>query len=190
MTFMIDSLINNDVVFYSIFTGITGAISYSLISSIFNSVYRNKVEKGVQTDAWENYSDRPSQIISDSNSLTSVDTMTPGISPIQHFSSQQILSDAGNLTVTEGASTTTTVLPIPPVHTEFIPNPDLHNVLDINQIISSKVQELSQLYQRELYENVMTNSDLIYLVKTFTIEQISSSNFNEHVLLFITCFNG
>jgi hypothetical protein len=109
--------------------------------------------------------------------------MTPGISPTQHISSQQILSDAGTLTVSEGASTTTTVLPIPPVHIEVIPNPDLQSVLDINTIYLSKVQELSQLYQRELYENVMTNSDLFYLVKTFTIEQICSSNFNEYILL-------
>jgi hypothetical protein len=36
----------------------------------------------------------------------------------------------------------------------------------------------------------MTNSDLIYLIKTFTVEQISANNFNEFVLLLINSFNG
>jgi hypothetical protein len=47
---MIDSLINNDVVFYSIFIGIAGTLSYSFVSSTLNSVYQDKVEKGIQTD--------------------------------------------------------------------------------------------------------------------------------------------
>jgi hypothetical protein len=187
MTFIINSLLNQDVITYAIFTGVTGALGYSFISSYFNTV---KVDTGVQTNDWEDYSDRPSQIIQDSNSVSSMDTMTPGISPTQHISSQQILSDAGTLTVTEGASSTTTVLPIPPVHIEVLPNPDLQSVLDVNTIYLSKIQELSLLYQRELHDNVMTNSDLAYLIKTFTIEQISSSNFNEYVLLWISCFNG
>jgi hypothetical protein len=46
--------------------------------------------------------------------------MTPGISP-----TQEILSNAGTQVITEGVNTATTVLPIPPVTTNFVPNPDL-----------------------------------------------------------------
>jgi hypothetical protein len=87
-------------------------------------------------------------------------------------------------------STVTTILPVPPVNVEIVPNQDILVTSDINTIYSSKIQEISQLYQKELYDNVMTNSDLISLIKSFTIEQISASNFNEFVILFINCFNG
>ena len=123
--------------------------------------------------------------------MTSIETQTAQFSPVEYIDVGSQVGTIGVVeTTTQGIETISTVLPIPPVHIEVIPNPDIQNVLDVNSIYLSKVQELSQLYQRELYENVMTNSDLIYLVKTFTIEQISSSNFNEFVLLWISCFNG
>lgn len=116
--------------------------------------------------------------------MTSIETQTAQFSPVEYIDVGSQVGTIGVVeTTTQGIETISTVLPIPPVHIEVIPNPDIQNVLDVNSIYLSKVQELSQLYQRELYENVMTNSDLIYLVKTFTIEQISSSNFNEFVLL-------
>lgn len=77
--------LDNGLLFYGTFAGVVGLIGYSFITSYLNSFY---VDKGVQTDAWEDYSDRPSQIIEDS--ITSIDTMTPGIYPTQHISSQEI----------------------------------------------------------------------------------------------------
>ena len=96
-------LIDNGYVFYSLFACTAGFMGYKFVSFYLNSYY---VDKGVQTDAWEDYSDRPSQILCDS--ITSIDTVTPKFSP-----------------VTEGVSTVTTILPIPPVDINIIPNPDL-----------------------------------------------------------------
>lgn len=83
-------------------------------------------DANVQTDAWDNYSDRPSQIISD---ITSIDTQTPKFSPVEYTSTgSQINSstiETGSQTITDGASTTTTVLPIPPVDINVVPNQDL-----------------------------------------------------------------
>jgi hypothetical protein len=87
-------------------------------------------------------------------------------------------------------STVTTVLPIPPINTEIVPNQELINAINAESIYLSKIQEISQLYGQEMYNNIMSYSDLIYLIKTFTIEQITASNFNEIILLYINCFNG
>jgi len=65
-------LLENDLVFFSVFTGTVGFIGYKFASSYLNSFY---IDKGVQTEAWEDYSNRPSQIGSDS--LTSIHTITP-----------------------------------------------------------------------------------------------------------------
>lgn len=117
-------LINNNLVFYSLFTGTVGFIGYKLTSSYLNSFY---VDKGIQTEAWENYSDRPSQL--GSNSITSIDTITPISENISPISILKNTSEVGTLTTTDGASTVTTVLPIPPVNLEMIPNPDITNSL-------------------------------------------------------------
>jgi len=50
MTFILDSLLNSDVVFYSVFTVIAGGLSYSFASSYFNPQVE-KVDKNVQTDS-------------------------------------------------------------------------------------------------------------------------------------------
>lgn len=82
-------------------------------------------DASTQTDTWENYSDRPSQIISD---VTSIDTQTPRFSPVEYTSTgsqiESSLMEAGTQTVTEGASTATTVLPIPNV--EVLPIPPIN----------------------------------------------------------------
>jgi hypothetical protein len=49
-----------------------GFIGYKLASSYLNSFY---LDKGVQTEAWEDYSNRSSQIAPES--VTSLDTVTP-----------------------------------------------------------------------------------------------------------------
>jgi hypothetical protein len=76
---LFDSLLNNDLVFYSLFAGTAGFMGYKFVTSYWNSFY---VDKGVQTDAWDDYSERLSQIRSDS--LTSIDTVTPRISPVEY----------------------------------------------------------------------------------------------------------
>jgi hypothetical protein len=117
--------LDNGFLFYGTFAGIVGLIGYSFTTSYLNSFY---ADKGIQTDAWEDYSDRPSQI--GSQNLTSIDTVTPiseNISP-----TIQTTSEIGIQTLTDGTSTVTTVLPIPPVKIEMVPNPDLtNNVVDI-----------------------------------------------------------
>ena len=169
-------IFENDVMFYGMFSATVGLIGFSFVKAYVNSYY---VDNGVQTDAWEDYSERASQLAS--NSLTSIDTVTPRISPT---------SEAGTSTISGDVSTVTTVLPIPPVNIEVIPNPDIQIVSDMNTVYLSKIHEISHLYSTEINNNIMTDSDLTYLIKSFTVEQISSSNFNEIILLLINCFNG
>jgi len=125
---MLNYLLNNDLVFYSMFAGTVGFIGYKFVSSYLNSFY---LDKGVQTSAWEDYSDRPSQI--GSNSITSIDTITPiseNISPVITIHSS---SEVGTSIITEGASTVITVLPIPPINIEMVPNPDvIIQIVDIS----------------------------------------------------------
>lgn len=105
-------IFDNDIVFYSLFTCTAGFMGYSLITSYLDSFY---VDKGIQTDAWEDYSNRPSQIASDS--LTSIDTVTPRFSPTDYVNTGPQINtiEAGTQTITDNMSTVTTVLPIPPI---------------------------------------------------------------------------
>lgn len=108
---------NSDIMFYGLYASTACFLGYSFATSYLNSFY---VDKGVQTDAWENYSDRPSLI--GPESVTSLDTVTPiseNISPIAILSTN---SEIGIQTITEGASTVTTVLPIPPMDIPMVPN--------------------------------------------------------------------
>jgi hypothetical protein len=41
-----------------------------------------------------------------------------------------------------------------------------------------------------MYNNVINDADLTYIVKSFTIEQLNSSNINEIILSFLDIFNG
>ena len=106
--------LNNDLVFYSMFAGTVGLIGYKFISTYVNSFY---VDKGVQTEAWEDYSNRPSLI--GPESVTSLDTVTP----ISQYVSPT--SEVGIQTISDRVSTATTVLPIPPINIEMIPNSDI-----------------------------------------------------------------
>lgn len=108
-------LIDNNYVFYGLFTTTVGFIGYKFVSSYVNSFY---VDKGVQTDAWEDYSERLSQLAS--NSVTSIDTVTPRISPTEYLNQTNVLQNTS-----EGVSTVTTVLPIPPMDLPMVPNLEL-----------------------------------------------------------------
>jgi hypothetical protein len=125
---MSNYLLNNDLVFYSMFAGTVGFIGYKFVSSYLNSFY---LDKGVQTSAWEDYSDRPSQI--GSNSITLIDTITPISENISPVITTHSSSEVGTSIITEGASTVTTVLPIPPINIEMVPNPDvIIQIVDIS----------------------------------------------------------
>jgi hypothetical protein len=129
-------LLENDLVFFSVFTGTVGFIGYKFASSYLNSFY---IDKGVQTEAWEDYSNRPSQIGSDS--LTSIDTITPISENISSISTLQTISEVGTQTITDGTSTVTTVLPIPPVNIEMIPNTDI--TLVTKSLVDQGVQTIT-----------------------------------------------
>lgn len=106
-------IFDNDLNFYVVFAATAGFIGYSFVSSYLDSFY---IDKGVQTSAWEDYSDRPSQIVSDG--LTSIDAITPRFSPIDY-------TNTGTQTLAGYTSTVTTILPIPPVNIEIVPNPEI-----------------------------------------------------------------
>jgi len=125
---MSNYLLNNDLVFYSMFAGTVGFIGYKFVSSYLNSFY---LDKGVQTSAWEDYSDRTSQI--GSNSITSIDAITPISENISPVITTHSSSEVGTSIITEGASTVTTVLPIPLINIEMVPNPDvIIQIVDIS----------------------------------------------------------
>jgi len=177
--------LNNDLVFYSMFAGTVGLIGYKFISSYVNSFY---VDKSIQTDAWENYSNRSSQMAPES--ITSIDTITPISENISPISTLQTTSGVGTLTTTDGASTVTTVLPIPTVNVEIVPNPDILELNVLNSLQESKIYEINELFSEELFNNVITEADLTYIVKSFTITELNNRNINEIILSFMDSFNG
>lgn len=129
-------ILDNDILFYGMFIGVACHFGLTFISSIyFDNI--EVTDKGVQTDAWEDYSDRPSQILLDNT--TSIDTQTPQFSPIEYI-------DTASQTMAGDSSTVTTVLPIPPVSLEIIPNPDITNrVIEYSVYAVDYADKLEQL---------------------------------------------
>ncbi len=75
--------------------------------------------------------------------MTSIDTQTPRFSPDTNT------IDIAGQTITDGTSTVTTVLPIPPVNIEIVPNQD---ILMINQeLIQIMANHGANLTARELF---------------------------------------
>lgn len=163
----------DNAIFFGIAIGITCHLGFVCLSSI---LHKNYVEAEVQTDAWEDYSTRPSLVLSDnlsqdlSDNLTSLDTLTR-ISPT---------SEVG--TTTQTVSTVTTILPVPPVNVEAVPNPEyfIHDL---------KTHEINELFFKQISDNVITDADLTYIVNSFTIEELNQSNINEIILSIISNFN-
>lgn len=109
-------MFENEVLFYGIFIGMGCHFSYLIAKSAYVQYFYKDQE--VQTDAWDDYSDRPSQTIADN--ITS--SNTPIFSPVENIDTgSQILTGNTN-TVT---NTVTTILPVPPVNIEILPNPDI-----------------------------------------------------------------
>jgi hypothetical protein len=131
ITKVLNNNLDNDIIFYGTLIVVVGAIGYSIISEILSKSY---TEKGVQTDAENNISDRPNQIIQDN--LTSIDTLSPVSSTsslIPTTSEVGIQTIAGNVT---------------PVNIEVIPNQDIvGRVIDLSnaEYIAAKVDQLNAL---------------------------------------------
>lgn len=177
--------LDNGLLFGVAFVGTAGFMGYKFVSSYFNS---NLVDKGIQTEAWEDYSDRTSQIAS--KSVTSIDTVTPISDNVSPIFSAHTSSELGAQTITDGTSTVTTVLPIPPVNIETVPNPDILELNALKSLQESKFYEINELFSEDLFNNVITEADLTYIVKSFTVTELNSSNINEFILSIIDCFNG
>lgn len=73
---LINYIRNNDVIFFSMYAGVAGLIGYKFLKSFaVNPLY---VDKGIQTDAWENYSSISSPIAqTDASSVTTVLPIPP-----------------------------------------------------------------------------------------------------------------
>jgi hypothetical protein len=61
-------------------------------------------------------------------SVTSIDTVTPISENISPVTTLQTTSEVGTSIISEGASTVTTILPIPPVNVEIVPNSEIVNI--------------------------------------------------------------
>lgn len=181
-------LTDNSLVFYGLFAGTIGFMEYSFATSYLGSFY---VDKGIQTDAWEDYSNRASQIAYDSP--TSLDTVTP-VSHVFTSNTGNTLSTMSPISPTltsDTAQTVSTILPVPLVEIEIIPNRDIAEYgLSHNSLVETKIQEIKGLYANEMYDYMITNVDLAYIVKSYTITQLSSSGINEAILNIMSCFNG
>jgi len=178
--------LDNSLFFGVAFAGTVGFIGYKFASSYLNSFY---IDKSIQTDAWEDYSNRPSQI--GSNSVTSIDTVTPISENISPVTTLQTTSEVGTSIISEGASTVTTVLPVPPVNVEIVPNQDLvGSILSHKSLVELKIQEINGIYGKEMFDYTITNTDLTYIVNSYSITQLSSSGINETILNIMSCFNG
>ena len=127
--------IDNDLLYYGVFVGVVGAIGYSFASKILSKSY---VEKGVQTDAGENNSDKPSQIIPDN--VSSIETLSPVSSTFEDTSTLiPTTSDVGTQTII-GDET--------PVNIVITPDPDIAGkVVDLSnpEYLAAKVEQLNAL---------------------------------------------
>ena len=173
-------ILDNNVIFYSIFTTTVGFIGYSCISSYYNSYY---IDEGVQTEAWEDYSNGPSQIASDS--VTTLEAITPVSSTFESVPSAPVTQ-----AISENASTVTTILPIPPVNIEIVPNLDITKYSSDLSVYRNKIHEINELYGTEILDNVITKADLDYIIKSFSVTELQSSDINSLILEIINCFNG
>lgn len=122
---------NSNIILCCITASSVCFLGLSFIGSYFKP---NKIDIGIQTDAWEDYSERASQV-----------TITPRISPMEYI-------DTGAQTIAESSSNisnVTTILPIPPFNIPYIPNPDIFNKSVNTSIVDlldgNRVQQISDI---------------------------------------------
>jgi hypothetical protein len=128
--------LDNDLVLYGVCIVVVGAIGYSLASKILSKSY---MEKGVQTDAEEYYSDISSSIFPDNVSDSSNETISPLSSTFDRSTLTPTTSDVGTQTITGDVT---------PVNKEIIPNQDIAGrVVDLSnaEYLAAKVEELNAL---------------------------------------------
>jgi hypothetical protein len=53
-----------------------------------------------------------------------------------------------------------------------------------------KIQEIKELFGVEMYNNVINDADLTYIVKSFTVAELNSNNFHDLILSIMDNFNG
>lgn len=162
---LFDYIFDNDLVFYSLFSVTGGLLTYKFISNYRNLYY---VDKEIQTDVWEDYSDRPSQILQ--TSPIGTDTQTPRFSPVEQINMGTQVDintmETGIQTSqisTGNVSTATTVLPIPPVEVGMVPNPDIVNLNP----------ELIDFESVSGMNSIIENTVLFYQAKGYSSLQIS-----------------
>lgn len=167
-------LTNNDLLFYGLFAGTAGFMVHKIISSYLNSFY---VDKGIQTDALYEYSPAASNIqVQSPTTLTSLDTVTPISEYLSTGSTLQTTSEVGTQTISEAASTVTTVLPIPPINVEIVPNQDIINSrlnlsIDINPVnfTPSEIRQMELLNSSvDIIEAYIPIPELIDTANTIT----------------------
>lgn len=169
---LLNYLTNNDLIFYGAFAGTVGFIGYKLVTSYINSFY---IDKGVQTEAWEDYSNRTSQM--GAKSVTSIDTVTPISGNISPVFTTNTTSEIGTQTIIESSSTVTTVLPVPPINIEIIPNQDI-KVYDLHEL---KTQEIMELFSEDINKNGLTDTYVKHVIDSFSITQLNSEDINEAI---------
>lgn len=105
--------------------------------------------------------------------------------------SSNINSEVGTPRVPSEISSERTILPTPSQHVEIIPNENIiENTLLNNNLRNSKIDEIKKLYDLEIKESVLSDADLTYIVNSFTIAELKSSDINDIILSIIQCFNG
>jgi hypothetical protein len=132
--------LDNDIVFYGVLIGVIGAIGYSFTKQILSKSY---TDQSVQTDAVENYSDIPDQIIEDDvssigtlspvSSTSSIETLSPMSSTFKYKS--PLTSEVGTQTIAGDV-------------TQVIPNQDIvGRVVDLSnaEYLAAKAEQLNAL---------------------------------------------
>jgi hypothetical protein len=132
---VLNNNLDNDLLFYSVFVGVVGAMGYALARKIIRKSY---IEKGVQTEAEKNFSDSPNQNLSDN--VTSIDTLSPVSSTFKDTSSLIPTTSEVGIQTIPGDET--------PGNIEVIPNQDIvGRVVDLSNAdyIAAKVEQLNAL---------------------------------------------
>lgn len=192
---LINYILDNDMIFYSVYAGTAGMIGFSFIKQYLHCFYANKevqtssnyANKEVQTSALDDYSDIPGQIVQNSetsaldfyseissqivqNSETSAETNSPEFYPVEHIDS---------ITQSLDISTSTTFSPI---STDMKFLPDIVEYNENNQIDyfhELKYQEIQELFEQKIHDHMLTDSYVRNIVYSFDDSQLGLSNIND-----------
>jgi hypothetical protein len=152
---ILNHILDQDIFFYGMFAGVVCHMSLFLLSVI----QKEMTDQGVQTDALEELSDRPSQIIQDN--LNSIETITP-VTPTLEDTSAAIpsTSQVGTSSISQVGTSSTSQVGTPStsqvgtptiaedINIEVAPNPDIvGRAIDPSnaEYIAAKVDQLNAL---------------------------------------------